>query len=197
MKKRIVYISLYFFMVLLIFILQKLLFMFYNGFIEKGFGFVDYMQVMVYGVSFDVVMVGYFIVFLFLLVLISIWFRKFFLKKIFYGYYILVVVFIFIIFVVDMVLYIFWGFKLDVFVFFYIDLLKEVLVSVFVGFILLRVFVILLFIVLNSWVLLKIMFFVLIVIWKWIVGIVGMLLLGGVFFIIICGGVMEFIFNIG
>ena len=39
MKKRIAYISLYFFTVLLIFILQKPLFMLYNGAIEKGFGF--------------------------------------------------------------------------------------------------------------------------------------------------------------
>lgn len=46
MKKRIAYISLYFFTVLLIFILQKPLFMLYNGSIEKGFGFADYMQVM-------------------------------------------------------------------------------------------------------------------------------------------------------
>ena len=36
MKKRIAYISLYFFTVLLIFILQKPLFMLYNGSIEKG-----------------------------------------------------------------------------------------------------------------------------------------------------------------
>lgn len=35
MKKRIAYISLYFFTVLLIFILQKPLFMLYNGSIEK------------------------------------------------------------------------------------------------------------------------------------------------------------------
>lgn len=46
MKKRIAYISLYFFTVLLIFILQKPLFMLYNGSIEKEFGFADYMQVM-------------------------------------------------------------------------------------------------------------------------------------------------------
>lgn len=53
MKKRIAYISLYFFTVLLIFILQKPLFMLYNGSIEKEFGFADYMQVMVHGASLD------------------------------------------------------------------------------------------------------------------------------------------------
>ena len=89
MKKRIAYISLYFFTVLLIFILQKPLFMLYNGSIEKGFGFADYMQVMVHGASLDAATAGYLTAFPFLLVLISIWFRKFPLKKILYGYYIL------------------------------------------------------------------------------------------------------------
>ena len=77
MKKRIAYISLYFFTVLLIFILQKPLFMLYNGSIEKGFGFADYMQVMVHGASLDAATAGYLTAFPFLLVLISIWFRKF------------------------------------------------------------------------------------------------------------------------
>ena len=105
MKKRIAYISLYFFTVLLIFILQKPLFMLYNGSIEKGFGFADYMQVMVHGASLDAATAGYLTAFPFLLVLISIWFRKFPLKKILYGYYILAAALISIIFVVDMALY--------------------------------------------------------------------------------------------
>lgn len=108
MKKRIAYISLYFFTVLLIFILQKPLFMLYNGSIEKGFGFADYMQVMVHGASLDAATAGYLTAFPFLLVLISIWFRKFPLKKILYGYYILAAALISIIFVVDMALYTFW-----------------------------------------------------------------------------------------
>lgn len=78
MKKRIAYISLYFFTVLLIFILQKPLFMLYNGSIEKGFGFADYMQVMVHGASLDAATAGYLTAFPFLLVLISIWFRSIF-----------------------------------------------------------------------------------------------------------------------
>ena len=144
MKKRIAYISLYFFTVLLIFILQKPLFMLYNGSIEKGFGFADYMQVMIHGASLDAATAGYLTAFPFLLVLISIWFRKFPLKKILYGYYILAAALISIIFVVDMALYTFWGFKLDASVFLYIDSPKEALASVSVGFILLRVLAILL-----------------------------------------------------
>lgn len=197
MKKRIAYISLYFFTVLLIFILQKPLFMLYNGSIEKGFGFADYMQVMVHGASLDAATAGYLTAFPFLLVLISIWFRKFPLKKILYGYYILAAALISIIFVVDMALYTFWGFKLDASVFLYIDSPKEALASVSVGFILLRVLAILLLIALDSWVLLKITPSVLTATRKRIAGTAGMLLLGGVLFIIIRGGVTESTSNIG
>lgn len=197
MKKRIAYISLYFFTVLLIFILQKPLFMLYNGSIEKGFGFADYMQVMIHGASLDAATAGYLTAFPFLLVLISIWFRKFPLKKILYGYYILAAALISIIFVVDMALYTFWGFKLDASVFLYIDSPKEALASVSVGFILLRVLAILLLIALNSWVLLKITPSVLTGTRKRIAGTAGMLLLGGVLFIIIRGGVTESTSNIG
>lgn len=197
MKKRIAYISLYFFTVLLIFILQKPLFMLYNGSIEKGFGFADYMQVMIHGASLDAATAGYLTAFPFLLVLISIWFRKFPLKKILYGYYILAAALISIIFVVDMALYTFWGFKLDASVFLYIDSPKEALASVSIGFILLRVLAILLLIALNSWVLLKITPSVLTATRKRIAGTAGMLLLGGVLFIIIRGGVTESTSNIG
>ena len=197
MKKRIAYISLYFFTVLLIFILQKPLFMLYNGSIEKGFGFADYMQVMIHVASLDAATAGYLTAFPFLLVLISIWFRRFPLKKILYGYYILAAALISIIFVVDMALYTFWGFKLDASVFLYIDSPKEALASVSVGFILLRVLAILLLIALNSWVLLKITPSVLTATRKRIAGTAGMLLLGGVLFIIIRGGVTESTSNIG
>ena len=197
MKKRIAYISLYFFTVLLIFILQKPLLMLYNGSIEKGFGFADYMQVMIHGASLDAATAGYLTAFPFLLVLISIWFRKFPLKKILYGYYILAAALISIIFVVDMALYTFWGFKLDASVFLYIDSPKEALASVSVGFILLRVLAILLLIALNSWVLLKITPSVLTATRTRIAGTAGMLLLGGVLFIIIRGGVTESTSNIG
>lgn len=96
-----------------------------------------------------------------------------------------------------MALYTFWGFKLDASVFLYIDSPKEALASVSVGFILLRVLAILLLIALNSWVLLKITPSVLNATRKRIAGTAGMLLLGGVLFIIIRGGVTESTSNIG
>lgn len=197
MKKRIAYISLYFFTVLLIFILQKPLFMLYNGAIEKGFGFADYMQVMYHGASLDAATAGYLTALPFLLVLVSIWFKKFPLKKILWAYYVIAAALVSIIFVVDMALYTFWGFKLDASIFLYLDSPKEALASVSIGFIILRVIIMLLLIALITWVLLKITPSVLLVTRRKWTGTGIMLLLGGILFIIIRGGVTESTSNIG
>ncbi len=197
MKKRIAYISLYFFTVLLIFILQKPLFMLYNGAIEKGFGITDFLQVMYHGASLDAATAGYLTALPFLLVLVSIWFKKFPLKKILWGYYVIVATLISIIFVVDMALYTFWGFKLDASIFLYIDSPKEALASVSMGFIILRVLAMLVLIALNTWVLLKITPSVLAATRKRWAGTGIMLLMGGILFIIIRGGVTESTSNIG
>ena len=130
--------------------------MLYNGAIEKGFGFTDFLHVMIHGAGLDAAMTGYLTAFPFLLILISIWFRRFPLKKILWGYYAFVATLVSVIFVADMGLYPFWGFKLDASVFLYIDSPKEALASVSIGFILLRVLAIVLLIVLNTWILLKI-----------------------------------------
>ncbi len=197
MKKRIAYISLYFFTVLLIFILQKPLFMLYNGAIEKGVGFTDYLQVMYHGASLDAATAGYLTALPFLLVLISVWFKKFPLKKLLWGYYVIVALFVSIIFVVDMALYTFWGFKLDASIFLYLDSPKEALASVSIGFIALRVLAMLLLVALNTWILLKITPSVLTATRKRWAGTGIMLLLGGVLFVVIRGGVTESTSNIG
>ena len=197
MKKRIAYISLYFFTVLLIFILQKPLFMLYNGAIEKGFGFTDFLHVMIHGASLDAAMTGDLTAFPFLLILISIWFQRFSLKKILWGYYVLIATLVSVIFVVDMGLYPFWGFKLDASIFLYIDSPKEALASVSPGFILLRILAILVLIILNTWILLKITPSVLTLVRTRLAGTGIMLLIGGVLFIIIRGGVTESTSNVG
>jgi len=171
--------------------------MLYNGSIEKGFGFADYMQVMVHGASLDAATAGYLTAFPFLLVLISIWFRKFPLKKILYGYYILAAALISIIFVVDMALYTFWGFKLDASIFLYLDSPKNAMASVSLGFILIRLLCILILSALVTWGLYKITPANLPQVQKRIAGSLITILLGGVIFIIIRGGVTESTSNVG
>lgn len=171
--------------------------MLYNGAIEKGYGFTDYMQVMYHGAGLDAATAGYLTALPFLLVLVSLWFKKFPLRKILWAYYVIVATLVSIIFVVDMALYTFWGFKLDASIFLYIDSPKEALASVSVGFIVLRVIIMLLLIALITWILFKITPPVLTATRKRWTGTGIMLLLGGILFIIIRGGVTESTSNIG
>lgn len=197
MKKRLVYIIGYFLLVLLLFISQKPLFMCYNGAAEKGMGLDDYGQVILHGVSLDATTAGYLVAFPFLLVLASIWLKKFPLRRILTPYYVLVSLLISIVFVVDMSLYAFWGFKLDASVFLYLDSPQEAMASVSTGFILLRIVAILILAACYIGLMLKVTPKRLDAVSKKVVSTMLMLLLGGVLFIVIRGGVRESTANVG
>lgn len=197
MKKRLVYIIGYFLLVLLLFISQKPLFMCYNGAAEKGMGLDDYRQVILHGVSLDATTAGYLVAFPFLLVLASIWLKKFPLRRILTPYYVLVSLLISIVFVVDMSLYAFWGFKLDASIFLYLDSPQEAMASVSTGFILLRIVVILILAACYIGLMLKVTPKRLDAVSKKVVSTMLMLLLGGVLFIVIRGGVRESTANVG
>lgn len=131
------------------------------------------------------------------MVLTSIWFRKFPLKKLLWGYYVVAAALISIVFVVDTALYTFWGFKLDASVFLYLDSPKEALASVSAGFIAVRFFFILLLAALITFILLKITPSVLESTSRKWSGTGCMLVLGGLLFIAIRGGVTESTSNVG
>ena len=76
MKKRIAYIISYFFTILLMFVIQKPLFMLYNDAVGKEAGITDFGQVMWHGISLDATTAGYLTAFPLLVVLISIWTRR-------------------------------------------------------------------------------------------------------------------------
>ena len=197
MKKRLVYIIGYFLLLVFLFVCQKPLFMLYNGAFEKDITFSEYAQVLWHGISLDATTAGYLTAFPFLLILISIWLKKFPLKKILIPYYIIAATLISIVFVVDMGLYTFWGFKLDASIFLYLDSPKEALASVSTGFIIARFIAILLLIVFNTWLMLKVTPSRLGKASKKIVSTGLMLLLGGLLFVVIRGGVTESTANVG
>ena len=100
MKKRIVYIVSYFLAVLLMFVIQKPLFMLYNDAFGKEAGLTDFGQVMWHGISLDATTAGYFTALPLLLVLISVWIRRLPLKKLLLPYYILASILVSVAFVV-------------------------------------------------------------------------------------------------
>ena len=197
MKKRISYIFSYFLLLLVLFVCQKPFFMLYNDAAEKGALFGDFFRVMENGVSLDATTAGYLTALPFLLVLISIWLKKFPLRKLLIPYYILASLLVAVVFVVDMGLYPFWGFKLDASIFLYLDSPKEAMASVSLGFILLRVLAMLLLTAFYAWLMIKVTPKKLEATGKKGLGTLGMLLLGGILFVIIRGGVTESTSNVG
>ena len=197
MKKRIIYIVSYFLLVLTLFVSQKPLFMLYNDASGKGALFSDFFRVMENGMSLDATTAGYLTALPFLLVLVSIWVKKFPLRKLLLPYYIIAALLSAIVFVVDMGLYPFWGFKLDASIFLYLDSPKEAMASVSLGFILLRVVAMLLLTAFYAWLMCKVTPRKLEATRKRIGGTLGMLLLGGILFVIIRGGVTESTSNVG
>ena len=197
MKKRIIYIVSYFLLILTLFVSQKPLFMLYNDASGKGALFSDFFRVMGNGMSLDATTAGYLTALPFLLVLVSIWVKKFPLRKLLLPYYIVAALLSAIVFVVDMGLYPFWGFKLDASIFLYLDSPKEAMASVSLGFILLRVVAMLLLTAFYVWLMYKVTPRKLEATRKRIGGTLGMLLLGGILFVIIRGGVTESTSNVG
>lgn len=197
MKKRIAYLILFFVVVFLFFILQKPCFMLYNDALGRGVSFVDYMQVMWHGASLDAATTGYLVALPWLVVLLSIWFRRFPLRKVLVLYYIIVCLLVSLIFVGDMCLYPFWNFKLDASVFFYLDSPKNAMASVSAGFVILRLLIIVLLTGFVAWILCQLTPRNLPAVQHKIGGTLGTFLLGGVLFIIIRGGVSESTSNIG
>ena len=197
MKKRIIYIVSYFFTLLLLFVIQKPLFMLYNDAVGKEVSVNDFWQVMWHGVSLDATTAGYLTALPLLVILVSIWIRKISLKKLLLPYYILVAILVSVVFVVDMGLYPFWGFKLDASIFLYLDSPKEAMASVSVGFIAVRILAMIAWVAGMVWLLRKITPHTLEKVGKRVLGTLGGLLWGGVLFVIIRGGVTESTSNVG
>ena len=197
MKKRIIYIVSYFFTLLLLFVIQKPLFMLYNDAVGKEVSVNDFWQVMWHGLSLDATTAGYLTALPLLVILVSIWIRKISLKKLLLPYYILAAILVSVVFVVDMGLYPFWGFKLDASIFLYLDSPKEAMASVSAGFIAVRILAMIAWVAGMVWLLMKITPHTLEKVEKRVLGTLGGLLLGGVLFVIIRGGVTESTSNVG
>ena len=150
MKKRIVFLLLIFLSFWGGFLLQKPLFMLYNGAIGKGTALADYFRVLYHGASLDAATAGYLTAIPWLVILISFWLKRVPLRKILGGYYLLIALIVSCIGIADMSLYPFWGFKLDASIFQYLDSPKNAMASVSAGFIALRIVFILILAALLS-----------------------------------------------
>ncbi len=197
MKKRLLFLASLFVLFLVVFAVQKPFFMWYNDTFAKDCSLPDYWAVIRNGLRLDGVMAGYLFALPFLCTFVSVWYSKLNLKKLLFLYYAIASLLVSLIFIVDMSLYEFWNFKLDSTVFFYLDSPANAAASISFGFIALRVIIILCLAFIYCMLLLKITPKQLPPVSHRIGGSALMLLIGGLTFIVIRGGVTQSTANVG
>ncbi len=208
MKRRILFLFSLYVVLLLLFVLQKPLFMLAT--MPEGMVITvgDILDVMKNALLLDIPVTGYLIALPLLFVIVSLWMPMTIrLRRIATPYYVFVALVVAIIFVADFSLYPFWQFKLDTSVFAYLDSPKNAAASVSTGYIVMRAVMIVAYAALMVWLL------------RWvtpttinaiacggnhiaalrhkIIGTIGLLLLAVPLVISIRGGVTESTANIG
>ena len=114
----------------ILFMIQKPLFMLYTSFHKQPYGIRDWFSVVWHGIPIDLSVAGYLTVLPVFLVIISVWAQSFPVKKVMKVYDALAALIIAVIFIGDAALYPYWGFKLDASVLFYLKTPKEAVASV-------------------------------------------------------------------
>lgn len=198
--KRLLYILALFFMWLPVFIVQKPAFMLYHLELGDGVTTIEWFKVMYHGLKLDLTVAGYLTALPLFCVLLSFWLPGRWLSKILYGYYFTVSILVAIIFAADLGLYGFWGFRIDSTVLFYLQSsVKDAMASVPIREALYLTGIAIIYFYVIYW-----LFSRLIISWtpteranKRVVGSSVMIVLGGLMFIAIRGGVTTSTANVG
>ena len=130
MKQRILFLIALFLIWLPIFAIQKPVFMLYNHTLANGCSLLDYLEVIGHGLLLDGTIAGYLTVIPLLLTLLSVWLPGKFYRKLLSGYFLVTAIIIAAIFSVDVALYGYWGFRLDATLFFYLQSPGDAMASV-------------------------------------------------------------------
>lgn len=120
----------HYFSLVLIFMMEKPLFMLYASGSNHNYGIKDYIKVVWHGLTIDFSVAGYLTILPLLLIIIGIWISSFPIKRILLVYDAIISLVLSLIFVGDAALYPFWGFKLDASVLFYLRTPKEAVASI-------------------------------------------------------------------
>lgn len=137
MRERIILFFKTYLLFVVIFIIQKPLFMAYYHAQYAEVSWTEWLKVVWHGMPLDLSLAGYLTLIPGLLLMISAWALPKILKRIWAGYFIFVSCLISLIFVVDLGLYSFWGFRLDATpLFYFLSSPKDAFASVSIGFVL-------------------------------------------------------------
>lgn len=130
---------------LLIFILQKPLFMAYYHSLYGKYGGAEWLNVMWHGLPLDLSLSGYLSLLPGILLILSVWISSSKLRYVWKGYYVVVALLLAVIFVVDLGLYQYWGFRLDTTpLFYFFSSPKDAFASASIGMIVMGVLAMLL-----------------------------------------------------
>ena len=120
--------------ILVWFISWKLVFMIYNGSIGRGCRAVDYLSVIWHGLPLDIATASYIIAPILLVMLLNTWVRVPKLRSVLKIYYAVVAIFCTVVSVADACLYSFWDYKIDATIFNYLSSPASVTSSVSIGY---------------------------------------------------------------
>lgn len=151
MRQRLWYLLKVNILLLLIFMVAKMLFMFFN---HEGHDFTagDVCDVLRHGLSLDFSTSLYLMIVPFLTVLVSVWWNKtVVLRRILLGYYIFIALALALAFVADTSLYPFWGFKLDASCLQFLSTPGDAFASVSIGYLLVRLLGLIVLVGLIGW----------------------------------------------
>lgn len=129
MKNRLLLLLKTYLVFVLLFVVQKPLFMFYYKDLFASCNVTDYFSVMWHGLPLDLSISGYFTLLVGVLLIASLWFSNKRLKLILKTYYGVVALVMGLVLVGDMILYKYWGFRLDSTPLFYLNTPKDAFAS--------------------------------------------------------------------
>ena len=199
MKKRILFLLAVFIIWFPLLAIQKPAFMLYNHTLANGCSLIDYLKVVTHGLLLDCTVSGYLTIIPLLCVLVSIWLPGAFYRKILKGYFLVMGLIIAAVFAVDVALYGYWGFRLDATLFFYLQSPADAMASVPIGTFLLQ-FVLFLLYAYGIFLVFKkliIPLFPVESVHNRLSGLIAILLIGGILFIPIRGGITTSTANVG
>lgn len=199
MRKRLLFLLAVFIVWLPLLAIQKPVFLLYHRALANGCSLIDYLKVITHGLLLDCTVSGYLTVIPLLCVLISIWLPGNIYRKFLKGYFLLTGLLIAMIFAIDVALYGYWGFRLDATLFFYLQSPADAMASVPIGSFFLQFGLFLIYTYLIYWVFKRfiIPLFPETPVRQRLGGTIAILLLGGVLFIPIRGGVTTSTANVG
>lgn len=130
MKKRLLFVLAVFFSWLMILAIQKPLFLLYHHELAANHSFGELLNVVLYGLRLDATVAGYLTALPLLLSLVSVWFSGKTIRVVLKVYFALFAALVAVIFAVDEALYSYWNFRLDSTIFFYLKSPENAMASV-------------------------------------------------------------------